>query len=465
MNDNTRAHLLEPAIAARLAEKICSITSDQVSPEALQWAVIAVVDTLAVTYLGAPEPCTALLLDTPGIGDAPGPALFFGTARRGSMLDAALVNGTAAHALDYDDVSGTVGGHPSAPMVAPLFAIAEAEHRSGRDLLVAFMVGVEVQHRIGRGVNFHHYTKGWHPTATLGIFGTTAAAAHLLRLDRQQVAVALAIAASFAAGIKANFGTMTKPLHVGHTARSGLLAALLAQRGYTANPAAIEHKQGFLEVFNGRGTYDIDKMFTDIDAPIGLDPSLGLKQFPCCGSTHPAITMMLRLVKEEGITAADTAKIEILAQRNRLPHTNNPDPRSGLEAKFSIQYTTARALADGAVRLEHFEGEAHLDPHVRALMAITDTREHPDMPADGPNQFGSEVIVTTRDGRRLARRIDHLVGRGPDNPMSREELREKFTDCAKRVLAPSQCGALFEALMDLDAVDDIATLSRALEVH
>ena len=465
MNDHSIPTLQDPSISARLADKICRTTAAQVTPEALQWAVTAVVDTLGVTYLGAPEPCTTLLLDTPGIGEAPGPALIFGTARRVSMLDAALVNGTAAHALDYDDVSGTVGGHPSAPMVAPLFAVAEAEHRSGLDLMVAFMVGVEVQHRIGRGVNFHHYTKGWHPTATLGIFGTTAAAAHLLRLDGQQVAVALAIAASFAAGIKANFGTMTKPLHVGHTARSGLLAALLAQRGYTSNPAAIEHKQGFLEVFNGRDNYDIDKMFTDFDAPIGLDPSLGLKQFPCCGSTHPAITMMLRLVKEEGITAVDAAKIEILAQRNRLPHTNNPDPRSGLEAKFSIQYTTARALADGAVRLEHFEGKAHLDPSVRALMAITDTREHPDMPVDGPNEFGSEVIVTMRDGRRLSRRVDNLVGRGPDNPMTLEELREKFTDCAQRVVSPSQCDAFFESLMCLGTVDDIATLSRSLEVH
>ena len=229
MNDHPSPTALEPSIAARLAEKICGTTADQVTPEALQWAVTAVVDTLGVTYLGAPESCTTLLLDTPGIGDAPGPALVFGSARRVSMLDAALINGTAAHALDYDDVSGTVGGHPSAPMVAPLFAVAEAERRSGRDLLVSFMVGVEVQHRIARGVNFHHYAKGWHPTATLGVFGATAAVGHLLELDRQQVAVALAIAASFAAGIKANFGTMTKPLHVGHTARSGLLAALLAE--------------------------------------------------------------------------------------------------------------------------------------------------------------------------------------------------------------------------------------------
>ena len=465
MNDHPSPTALEPSIAARLAEKICGTTADQVTPEALQWAVTAVVDTLGVTYLGAPESCTTLLLDTPGIGDAPGPALVFGTARRVSMLDAALVNGTAAHALDYDDVSGTVGGHPSAPMVAPLFAVAEAERRSGRDLLVSFMVGVEVQHRIARGVNFHHYAKGWHPTATLGVFGATAAVGHLLELDRQQVAVALAIAASFAAGIKANFGTMTKPLHVGHTARSGLLAALLAQRGYTANASAIEHKQGFLEVFNGRGNYDISKMFRDFDAPIGLDSTLGIKQFPCCGSTHPAVTMMLRLVKEEGLNADDAVKIEILAQRNRLPHTNNPDPRSGLEAKFSIQYATARALVDGAVRLEHFEGQAHLDPRVRALMSITETREHPDMPVDGPNEFGSEVIVTTRDGRRLSRRVEQLVGRGPGNPMSREELREKFIDCAQRVVMPRRCDALFESLMGLETVDDIALLSRDLEVH
>jgi 2-methylcitrate dehydratase PrpD len=454
-----------PTVAARLADKICSITPDQVSREAMAWASIAVLDTIGVSFLGAGEPCTTLLLETPGVAEAPGPALLIGTARRTSMLDAALVNGTAAHALDYDDVSGVVGGHPSAPMVAPLFALAEAYQRSGRDVLVSFMVGVDVQHRIGRGVNYHHYAKGWHPTATLGIFGTTAAAAHLLGLDRAKTATALAIAASFAAGLKSNFGTMTKPLHVGHTARDGLFAALIAQRGYTANAGTLEHKQGFLEVFNGAGNYDIEKMFTDLDAPIGVDPSLGIKQFPCCGSTHPAVTMMLKLVKEEGLRPEQAAKIEILAQRRRLPHTNNPDPQSGLAAKFSIQYATARALADGAVRLEHFDGDAHLDPRVRALMAITDTRIHPDMPDDSPNEFGSEVIVTTHAGKRLARRIDQLVGRGPEDPMSGEELWEKFSDCAGHNLPQAQIKPLFDQLMNLEHITDLNEVARTMEVH
>lgn len=457
--------MTEQTLFEKFSDKICSVSVKDITPAALHWATVATIDTLGCTLLGSVEPCAALLLDTPGIAEAPGPALLLGTQRRTSMLDASLFNGTAAHAVDYDDVSGVVGGHPSAPMVAPLLAIAEQQRLKGQDFLVAFMVGIDIQHRIGRGVNFHHYGKGWHPTATLGIFGATAACAHLLKLNRTQTAIALAIAASFAAGIKANFGTMTKPLHVGHCARDGLFAALLAQRGYTANPATFEHKQGFLEVFNGAGNYHIEKMLTDIQAPIDVDPDLGIKQFPCCGSTHPAVTMMLLLMQEEGVTAEQVKKIDILAHRRRLPHTDNPNPRSGLEAKFSIQYATARALATGAVRLEHFDEVAPFDPQVRALMALIHTSVHPDMPDDSPNQFGSEVVVTLHDGRRLARRIDQLVGRGPENPLSESELYEKFKDCSKVVLQQTQIDQVFEQLLQVSRITDLNVVTRAMEVH
>jgi len=258
---------------------------------------------------------------------------------------------------------------------------------------------------------------------------------------------------------------MTKPLHVGHCARDGLFAALLAQRGYTANPATFEHKQGFLEVFNGAGNYHIEKMLTDIQAPIDVDPDLGIKQFPCCGSTHPAVTMMLLLIQEEGVTAEQVKKIDILAHRRRLPHTDNPNPRSGLEAKFSIQYATARALATGAVRLEHFDEVAPFDPQVRALMALIHTSVHPDMPDDSPNQFGSEVVVTLHDGRRLARRIDQLVGRGPENPLSESELYEKFKDCSKVVLQQTQIDQVFEQLLQVSRITDLNVVTRAMEVH
>ena len=455
--------LTDLTITQTFARKICSVRQSDLTSAAIRWASMATLDTIGCSLLGAREPCATILLDTPGVTESAGPALLLGTARRTSMLDASLFNATAAHAHDYDDVSGVLGGHPSAPMVAPLLAIAEAQKRCGRDFLVSFMVGIDVQHRIGRAVNFYHYGKGWHPTSTLGIFGTAAAASHLLRLDESQTATALSIATSFSAGIKSNFGTMTKPLHVGHCARDGLFAALIAQRGYTANPASFEHKQGFLEVFNGAGHYDVSKMFVDLDAPLDVDPGLGIKQFPCCGSTHPAITMMLLLMKEEGVRADAVTKIEIWAHRRRLPHTNNPDPRNGLEAKFSIQYVTARALADGAGRLEHFDDKAPFDQRVRNLMAMTETGIHPDMPDDSPNEFGSEVIVTMKDGRRVARRVDHLVGRGPQNPMSEPELYEKFRDCAYGALSVEQVDVVFEKLIHLSEVSDINQVTREME--
>jgi 2-methylcitrate dehydratase PrpD len=454
----------EATLATRLAKKICAFQPEHMTERALSEARTAIIDTIGCALSGIPEPCVQILLKTPGVADAPGPALLFGTSRRTSALDAALINGTAAHALDYDDVSGVLGGHHSAPVTAPIFALGEELKVSGRHTLAAYIIGVETEVRLSRTVNFHHYDKGWHPTATLGVFGSAAAASHLLGLDVERTAKALALAASFACGIKANFGTMTKPLHVGHIARAGLFAALIAARGFESNPAALEHKQGWLEVFNGHGAYWPERMFESWGAPWEIESAQnGLKQFPCCGSTHPAIAMMLALVGEEGVKADAVERIEILAHRRRLPHTDNPDPRTPLAAKFSIQYVTARALADGAVRIRDFEGNAVMEERVRRLLPHITTRPHPDMPDDGPKQFGAEVIVTMKDGRRLARRIDHLVCRGGDNPMSSEELFAKFEDCAGRTLAHDQIAPLFERLETLDTVADLGQVTRLLE--
>jgi 2-methylcitrate dehydratase PrpD len=206
------------------------------------------------------------------------------------------------------------------------------------------VVGVETEIRLARSVNFHHYDKGWHPTATMGVFGAAAAVGHMIGLDAERLSVALAIAASFASGVKANFGTMVKPLHVGQCARNGLLAALLADAGYDANPAVLEHKQGFFNAFNGPGNYAADKIFEHCGDPLKITgKTIGLKQFPCCGSTHPAIAMMLALRQEERIHADDVAKIEIMPHPRRLPHTDNPSPQTPPQAKFSVQYAVARA--------------------------------------------------------------------------------------------------------------------------
>ena len=453
----------EQTILERLASRVQAFDTAKIPHAAIHLARIAIIDTIGVTLAGVIEPCSTHLLRTPGIATAPGVCTIFGTNQKTSALDATFVNGTASHALDYDDFSQPMGGHQSAPLVAPLMALAEERGRSGLQLIQSYIVGIETEIRLARAVNFHHYDIGWHPTATLGVFGAAAAAGHMLGLDEKKLAIALAIAASFASGIKANFGTMVKPLHVGQSARNGLLAALIAEAGYDANPAALEHKQGFFNAFNGPGNYDAERIFKDWADPLEiLSPSMGLKQFPCCGSTHPAIAMALKLRQEEDIVPDDILAVDIMPHGRRLPHTNNPDPQTSLAAKFSVQYVVARALANGAVRLDDFEGEAHFDPKVRAIMAVTQARPHPDMPDDSDEQFGAEVQVTFKDHRVITRRVNSLVGRGGDNPLSNEELWEKFYDCAKRVLPKQDVPPLFERLESLEKVADIGLVTRLL---
>src|SRR5579863_1681626 len=247
-------------IAEALAERIGGVRYNVLPEAAVHWARVAILDTVGCTLAGAGEPCARIVSR---VTASNGPCLVFGTAQRVAPLDAAAINGTAAHALDYDDCSDTLGGHPSAPILPALFALAETLGTNGRDFIAAYVAGWETETRIARGINFHHYEKGWHPTATIGVFGTAAACAKLLGLSVQQTARALALAATFSSGLKANFGTMTKPLHVGQAARNGLYAALLASEDFTASPDALEHRQGFLRVFNGEGNYVTDPIVAE----------------------------------------------------------------------------------------------------------------------------------------------------------------------------------------------------------
>jgi 2-methylcitrate dehydratase PrpD len=278
--------------------------------------------------------------------------------------------------------------------------------------------------------------------------------------------MALSIAASHAAGMKANFGTMTKPLHVGQCGRNGLLAALLAEGGFDGAPDVFEHHQGFLNVFNGPGTFNIERLFENWASPLEIeDSSIGLKQFPCCGSTHPAITAALNLAREENIKADDIAAVEILPHARRLRHTNTPQPQTSLAAKFSVQYVVARAFTDKAVRLKHFEGNAHLEPEILRLLAATTARPHPDMPENGEKQWGAEVNVTLKNGRKVSRLIENLLARGGDYPMSDEELWEKFEDCAERSLPRVQVAPLFERLETLDKAAKISDVTLLLQTR
>src|SRR5258707_4766390 len=262
-------------------------------------------------------------------------------------------------------------------------------------------------------------------------------------LDRDRTAQELAIAASLASGIKANFGTMTKPLHVGHTARNGLFATQVAREGFTANPAALEHKQGFLLVFNGAGNFDAEAILKDWGQPYDIvRPGLAVKQHPCCGSTHPVIDAMLVLRGEHDILPERVVRIDSWTHPRRLAHTDRPDPLSGLDAKFSVQYCLARALLGGRIELEDFQGEAFREPQARALMRRIHAAPHPEMDNDSGEYLGAELRIAFDDGRTIAQRVGSALGRGPDNPLPPDALTGQVANCAAPALPPAQVARL-----------------------
>jgi 2-methylcitrate dehydratase PrpD len=447
-------------IAIALAARIRDFTYEGLPEAAVAWAKMGILDTVGVTLAGSREPCTQIALR---ISNAPGPALAFGTTRRLAPTDAALVNGTASHALDFDDCSNTLGGHPSAPILPGLFALADAVPVSGRDFVAAYVAGFETETRLARAVNFHHYDKGWHPTATLGVFGAAAAAARLLQLGTEETATALAIAASFASGLKTNFGTMTKPLHVGHCARNGVMAALLAREGMTASHDAFEHRQGFFNVFNGAGNYDADAVLRDWAAPLDImTPGIAIKRYPCCGSTHPAIDAMLDLVEAHGLTPDNVDHIVSWTHPRRLAHTNRPTLRSALDAKFSVQYCLARALIDREVVLSHFDEGAYLDPRVATVMARITAEPHPQMSSSSTAHFGAEVTVITTDGRQLAKAVDIALGRTSENPLPHPALEAKYRDCAGRAVTADAVERSLDLLARLETLHHVGALGDVL---
>lgn len=457
------------SMAVTLAERLATIDIGNISSTAKRVAISGIIDTIGVTLLGATEPVIGVLQRALVDDLSQGKALVFGGRRRTGVLDAALINGTASHAADYDDMAHAMGGHPSVTLVPVVFALGEALASTGSDVLEAYVVGFEAECRIGRVVNPDHYERGWHPTSTLGVFGAAAAASRLLRLDVERSAVALAIAASFASGVKANFGTMTKPLHVGHCTRSGLLAARLAKAGFTANPGVFEHKQGFLASYDGLANVHIERLLDQWGERLEVEQeSVGVKQFPCCGSTHPAVRAMLAL-RADGLRPDDVESIAITANRRRLPHTDNPEPTSALGAKFSMQYATARALLDGPPRLHHFEGESFLQPAVKQLLAVTSVSAYPERSAQAvheeSNEMAADITVVTRGGKTIHTHAPHALGRGGEDPMSDAEMWEKYRDCSTRLLPEASAAASFEALQALERCERIGNITELFETE
>jgi 2-methylcitrate dehydratase PrpD len=437
-------------------EFVAALPAGAFPPRAIELATLALVDFIGVALAGADEPVTgqaACLV----AGTGQGACSLIGRRGAAGPLDAAFVNAVAGHALDFDDSNMALGGHPSVTMLPALLALAERDALGGRAVLEAYVVGFEVMIAMARAVNFAHYEKGWHPTATLGVFGTAAAGARLLGLDANQATAALGLAASMASGVKANFGTSAKPLQVGEASRRGVLCALLAAAGATASREALEGRQGFFNVYNGAGHYRaeaLDGLGRDFEI---LRSGIEFKKYPCCGSTHAPIDAALALRRKLAVPNAAIAAVRVGLNARRRPHVDRPRLNEALSAKFSVQYAVAAALTDGAVLLRHFTDEAIGREDLRALMDRVDLYDLED--GDALSQ-GCAVAVTTEAGDEVEVCLADAQDRGADSYPG--YMRRKFADCVHGGFSAEEAEALVDELLAFGGCSAVSSVMSRL---
>ena len=417
----------------------------------------AISDTMGCMLAGAADSATRSVRAafSREIGSL-GAAGIVGGGRTSASL-AALVNGTAAHALDFDDNFHGATTHASAVLVPALLAVAESEGATGEALVQAYLVGLEAQAAVGRGVNPSHYTAGWHSTSTVGCIGAAAATAWLMGADRSGIAAAMSIATSMASGVKGQFGTPVKPLHAGLAARNAVEAAQLSTAGLVGRTDILESSQGFLALYGGPNPPGWSQLAI---GPTSIIETIGLatKRHPCCGSTHRAIDMVLDLKAEHGFRAEDVAGIDVVVA---IAHARNlafPSPRDEMEARFSMNYCLAVALLHDRLTLGDFTPEAVSRPDVRALLPLTRmTTYSEDYERATPGRLPHELTLRLRDGTEL--RAARVAAKGTlAFPLDEADRQNKFFDCAARAISLPSAQQLFGRMSHLQSLDSLNLL-------
>ena len=398
-----------------------------------------------------------------------GRAAVLGQDRQLPPRFAAFLNGLAIHADDFDDTQlavlpDRVYGlltHPTAPVLPAVLAVAEQNDLTGADMLLAYLIGVEVESAIAESIDPRHYDKGFHTTGTVGTLGAAAGAARLLGLDAGATAIALAIAASQASGLRENFGTMTKPFHAGHAAEGGVLAASLARRGMTAAPNILEAGRGFFNAAGGG--FDPDKIGEHLGAPWTFDtPGVSIKPFPSGSLTHPAMTAFLELKRSHDLQADDVAEIRVGTNRHMPNALIHHRPQDHLAAKFSMEFCIAILLLRGRGGLVDFTDEVVRRPEVQETIKKVRFEMDPEAEAAGYNTMTSIIRVRLNDGETLETRA--AFGKGsPSNPMSEDELREKFLGCLEAGGIDSDAGnEAADLILGLEDQTDVGAITSLL---
>jgi 2-methylcitrate dehydratase PrpD len=447
-------------ITARSAQFIVEARADEIPPEALELARLAIMDQIGVAIAGSLEEVGKIITETVKKMGGKAESGIIGKGFKSSSYLAALANGTMGHAIDYDDVSFYwYEGHPSACLVPAALSIGESIGASGRDIMAAYVIGFEVAASINSLLNLSHRKQGWHVTGTIGSIGAVSVAARLLKLNVKQARMALGIAASLAGGLNQNTGTMTKPLHAGRAASNGVLAAFLAMQDFTASENIIEAPQGYARVFGCQEDIDWNKAGEHLGKKYIIPtPAIEFKRYPSCGATTGFIDAALALKREHNPDPALVA--EIVLKDCASSTTNYRFPETGLEAEFSKEYCVCRALFDGKVGVEHFTGQKIKQPEVMRLMKLT--KLLPDFyppPAGGRQRTLSpqSVTVKLRDNTEYFCESKIYNGRRGE-PMTTAELEQKYQDCASMVLPSKSAAKSLELLKNLESLHSIQEL-------
>ena len=444
---------------ARIARFVVETEFQKIPSEAIKMAKTALLDCLGVALAGSKEPSARICAEMARQEHAREESSVIGQGFRSSAMQAAFANGTAAHALDFDH-SFTLMGQPTAPIIPAIISLGESLGSSGRRCLEAYVAGFETITKLVMSLR-QRSEDGWHPPSSFGSFGAGVACAKLQGLNQTQVETTLGTAASMASGLVCNFGTMSKPLHVGLGARNGVVAAKLAQSGFTANKQAIEAGLGFYEVFYPGAEPDKRPLEELGMAYELINSGIRIKPYPCGGLTHPAIDGVLEFKTKNGITADMVESIDVGVARHTFERIVFRVPENGLQGKFSMPYLLARAIIDGRLFLDAFTDSAVRDENVLRLAERVQMRLDPDLQPTALGSRPCKVTIRLRDGRSFSRQIDYAKG-SRETPMTVEELKLKFVGCARQALDDSSIERIIEDVEHLETLQDIRPLCRLL---
>lgn len=453
-------------------KRLASLATDtefrEIPPEAISCAKNCILDCIGVAAVGSATPASTMVWETiSSISGSRGVnAVVVGREGKVTPIDAALVNSTSAHSVELDDFHRKGSVHPAVSVIPAALAIAQQQSSTGAEFLSAVVVGYEVMIRVGMATCVAQFERGFHPTSTCGVFGSAAAAGRLLGLNRLGLAHAFGIAGSFSGGLREwkRDGTLTKPLQVGRATQNGALAAILASIGYTGPATVIEGELGFCRAYaNGAGllTQALDGLGDVFEIE-----NIAFKPYASGRASHPAIDAVLWLKANEGLRPSEIqgVVVKLAKEMHRAvmwPEDRKYRPETVSDAQFSLPYCVAAALLRGSVLLSEFTPESIRDPDILELAQRVRGEVAPECEEVYPEQILQIVDVTLKGGRRLVRRVDYPKG-DPENPMTREELQEKFSRLASPVLGASRAAKVVEIVERIEMYEDLSELYALL---